>query len=106
VTPRLRIVTRRVAFALGAVAAVGTAFTLGVVAGAGSTPGSDPPAASGVLDDAANQIAGSSLKPVDRQALDAAAIKAMLTAAGDQWGSWAEGTSASGSYAGVGLWLR
>ena len=105
-TPRLRIVTRRVAFALGAVAVVGTAFTLGVVAGAGSTPGSDPPAASGVLDDAANQIAGSSLKPVDRQALDAAAIKAMLSAAGDQWGSWAEGTSANGSYAGVGLWLR
>ena len=105
-TPRLRIVTRRVAFALGAVAAVGTAFTLGVVAGAGSTPGSDPPAASGVLDDAANQIAGSSLKPVDRQALDAAAIKAMLSAAGDQWGSWAESTSAGSSYAGVGLWLR
>lgn len=109
-TPRLRTVTRRVAFALGAVAAVSTAFTLGVVAGAGSTPGgtpgSDLPTASRVLDDAANQIADSSLKPVDRQALDAAAIKAMLSAAGDQWGSWAEGTSASGSYAGVGLWLR
>ncbi len=105
-TPRLRTVTRRVAFALGAVAAVGTAFTLGVVAGAGSTPDKDPSASSGVLDDAANQIAGSSLKPVDRQALDAAAIKAMLSVAGDQWGSWAEGTATSGSYAGVGLWLR
>ena len=105
-TPRLRSVTRRVAFALGAVAAVGTAFTFGVVAGAGSTPDKDLPAASGVLDDAADQIVGSSLKPVDRQALDAAAIKAMLSAAGDQWGSWAEGTSASGAYAGVGLWLH
>jgi carboxyl-terminal processing protease len=86
--------------------ALGTAFVLGVVAGAGSTPQKDSRAASGVLDDAAAQIAGSSLQPVDRAVLDAAAIKAMLTAAGDQWGSWGDGWSGDGSYAGIGLWLR
>ncbi|MGZ6826108.1 MAG: S41 family peptidase, partial [Mycobacteriales bacterium] len=60
----------------------------------------------GVLDDAAEEIAGSSLQPVDRKALDAAAIKAMLAAAGDQWGSWGESGPTGGSYAGIGLWLR
>jgi carboxyl-terminal processing protease len=97
---------RRTAMGVGAAAALAAAFTLGVVAGAGSTPDRDSTAAAGVLDDAADQIAGSSLLPVDKDALDAAAIKAMLATAGDQWGSWAEGDSASGSYAGVGIWLR
>jgi carboxyl-terminal processing protease len=101
-----RTVLRRVCVALGAVAALGAAFTLGVVAGAGSTPDRDASSPSGVLDDAADQIVGSSLLPVDREALDAAAIRAMLSTAGDQWGSWAEGTSSTGAYAGVGLWLR
>ncbi|MCW2598956.1 MAG: carboxyl-terminal protease [Frankiales bacterium] len=103
-TPQLRTVTHRAGLGLAGAAALGTAFVLGVVAGAGSTPAKQPTA--GVLDAAAAQIAGSSLKPVDRQALDAAAIKAMLNAAGDQWGSWGDGSSADGSYAGVGLWLR
>lgn len=105
-TPRLRTVTRRVGFGLGMAAALTAAFVLGVTAGSGSTPDRDVTAVNGVLDDAASQIAGSSLKPVDRDALDAAAIKAMLAAAGDQWGSWVEDDSSSGAYAGVGLWLR
>ncbi|MEO6203859.1 MAG: S41 family peptidase [Mycobacteriales bacterium] len=100
-----RTLLRRSAFALTGVAALTAAFVLGVVAGAGSTP-DDLQDSHGVLDDAADQIAGSSLLPVDRDALDAAAIKAMLAAAGDAWGSWGEGTAAKGSYAGVGLWLR
>ncbi len=100
-----RTLLRRGAFAVAGVAALTTAFVLGVVAGAGSTP-DDSDAGHGVLDDAADQIAGSSLLPVDRGALDSAAIKAMLAAAGDAWGSWGEGTAAKGSYAGVGLWLR
>ncbi|MGB8651402.1 MAG: S41 family peptidase [Mycobacteriales bacterium] len=105
----LRTVTRRVGFSLAAAAALGAAFTLGVVAGAGSTPDRDAAhAGKGVLDDAAEDIAGSSLHPVDRRTLDAAAIKAMLAAAGDEWGSWgdAAATGRGGAYAGVGLWLR
>ena len=101
-----RTAIRRTAIALSAAAALTAAFTLGVVAGAGSTPEHDGAVPSGVLDDAADQIAGSSLLPVDKDALDAAAIKAMLATAGDQWGSWAEGDSANGAYAGVGIWLR
>lgn len=108
-TPRLRTVTRRVGFGLGAVAGLSAAFVLGVAAGAGSAPAPNDDTAPGVLDDAADQIAGSSLRQVDRDALDAAAIKAMLAAAGDQWGTWAEDseeTHATGGNAGVGLWLR
>ncbi|MCU1593484.1 MAG: C-terminal processing peptidase-3 [Frankiales bacterium] len=105
-TPRLRTVTRRVGYGLGMAAALATAFVLGVTAGSGSTPDSDAAPTAGVLDDAASQIAGSGLKAVDRDALDAAAIKAMLAAAGDQWGSWVEDNGTTGAYAGVGLWLR
>jgi carboxyl-terminal processing protease len=101
-----RTLIRRTAVAAGAVVSLSGAFTLGVVAGAGSTPDHDAAAKTGVLDDAAAQIAGASLLPVDKDALDAAAIKAMLATAGDHWGSWAEGDSANGAYAGVGIWLR
>ena len=101
-----RPTTRRVLGVLAAVAAVGASFTAGVVAGAGSDeaagPASAAPTPSGVLDDAADQIAGSGLRSVDRETLDAAAIAGMLRAAGDPWGSWAD---ADGS-AGIGVWLR
>ncbi len=100
-----RTLLRRGALALAGVAALSTAFVLGVVAGAGSAP-DEVPDSHGVLDEAADQIAGSSLLPVDRRALDAAAIKAMLATAGDAWGSWGEGSATKGSYAGIGLWLR
>lgn len=104
--PGLRSAGKRFGLGLGVLAALGTAFTFGVVAGAGSTPNRDVSARPGVLDEAAGEIAGSSLKPVDRTALDAAAIQAMLAAAGDQWGSWADGVSRPGAYVGVGLLLR
>jgi carboxyl-terminal processing protease len=108
-TPRARTVTRRVGFGLAGAAALTVAFVLGLTAGAGSTPDRDAlqdAREPGVLDAAASQIAGSALQPVDRKALDAAAIKAMLSAAGDQWGSWGDSSTTGGSYAGVGLWLR
>ncbi|MCW2671847.1 MAG: carboxyl-terminal protease [Frankiales bacterium] len=101
-----RTLIRRTTVAVGAAVSLSGAFTLGVVAGAGSTPDHDAMPRTGVLDDAASQIAGSSLLPVDKAALDAAAIKAMLATAGDHWGSWAEGDSTNGAYAGVGIWLR
>ena len=97
-----RALLRRGGFALLGMAGLAAAFTLGVVAGAGSTP--SPEDTSGVLDDAAAQITDSALKPVDRTSLEAAAIKAMLSVAGDPWGSWAE-TSGT-SYTGVGLLVR
>jgi carboxyl-terminal processing protease len=100
-----RTVIRRIGFAMAAVASLGLAFTLGVVAGAGSRPDTRA-TGSGVLEDAADEIVDSSLLPVDRKVLDAAAIKAMLSTAGDQWGSWGDGSGASGAYAGIGLWLR
>src|SRR4051812_43682064 len=103
--PRATVI-RRTAIGVAAASALAATFTLGVVAGAGSTPTHASAPRTGVLDDAAAQIAGSSLLPVDRDALDAAAIKAMLATAGDQWGSWAEGDGVGGSYAGVGIWLR
>src|SRR6476646_6971481 len=97
---------RRVLGILAAVTAVAVSFTAGVVAGAGSrepAEGAGSAASdSGLLDDAATQIAGSGLKTVDRETLDSAAIAGMLRAAGDPWGSWAD---ASGS-AGIGVWLR
>jgi len=92
------------AWGTGAAAALASAFTLGVLAGAGSAP--QPHAQRGVLDQAADEISSDGLHPVDRSVLDAAAIQAMLAAADDQWGSWGDGSSGQGRYAGVGLWLR
>ena len=92
--------------------ALSSAFTVGVVAGAGSDQAQIQVKAqakaspAGVLDDAAAQIADSALRPVDREALDAAAIAGMLRAAGDQWGSWSDGTEPDAGTAGIGVWLR
>lgn len=83
-----RRATQWAGFSVAGAAALGTAFTLGVMAGTGSTPAPEPSKAP-VLDDAAAQIAGNSLKPVDREALEGAAIRGMLGAAGDRWGRWA-----------------
>jgi len=102
--PSLRATARRVAWGVGGVAALVSTFVFGVVAGAGSAPPTPKP--SGVLDEAADRIASDGLQPVTRDVLDAAAIKAMLAAADDQWGSWGDGSTSSGSYAGIGLWLR
>ena len=103
-TPSRRVL-RWAVWGVSAVVVLGSTFTLGVVAGAGSTPDAEPTAPS-LLDQAASEIAEDGLHPVDRSVLDAAAIKAMLQAADDQWGSWGDGASSRGSYAGVGLWLR
>src|SRR3954452_22125082 len=103
--PRATVI-RRTAIGVAAAAALAATFTMGLVAGAGSTPTHESAPRTGVLDDAAAQIAGSSLMPVDRDALDAAAIKAMLAPAWRQWGSCAEGDALGGSYGGVAIWLR
>jgi carboxyl-terminal processing protease len=99
-----RTMIRRTAVGVAAVAVLAGTFSLGVVAGTGSTPAPIMGSPSGVLDGAADQIVGSALNPVDRAALDRAAMNAMLGAAGDPWGSWASGKD--GTTGGVGLWLR
>jgi carboxyl-terminal processing protease len=93
---------RWAALGFAGLAALGGAFTLGAVTASHSTPRSSQ---ANLLDDAASEIATDGLHPVQREALDAAAIKAMLTAADDQWGSWGHGAS-DGAYGGVGLWLQ
>ena len=107
------LTTRRVIGAAAGLATLLAAFTAGVVAGAGSEEDHPAPAAAtttsaGVLDDAAAQIAGQALKPVDRETLDAAAIQGMLRAAGDEWGTWSDGTDPAtiAGGAGIGVWLR
>ena len=104
-TPTGRTALLRLGLALGGAAALGAAFTLGVLAGTGSTPRPEP-VATGVLDDAAAQIEGQALRPVGRDDLEAAAIRGMLSAVGDRWGSWARDDADGTAYAGVGLWLR
>ena len=95
----LRTAPRRALGAVVALAALGLAFTAGVVAGAGSAAPAAP--GTGVLDDAAATIQAAALEPVDRAALEAAALDGMLDAAGDPWGSLVRRRGR-----GVGLWLR
>lgn len=102
----LRTTARRAGWTLSGGAALAVAFVLGVVAGAGSALAPTATPAVPVLDDAAGQIAEDALRPVAKDVLEAAAIRAMLDAANDEWGSWGDASSSTGSYAGVGLWLR
>lgn len=105
----MRPLVRRSLGAVAVLASVGTAFTAGVVAGSGTHPSPGAPAGASTLDEAASRIEGQALHPVRREALDAAAIAAMLRAAGDQWGTWsADGPSpnSSAAYGGVGVRLR
>lgn len=104
--PSLRTAARRAGWALAGGALLTGTFVLGVVAGAGSTPEPAAATSAAVLDDAASQISHDALHPVSKGMLEAAAIRAMLDAADDEWGSWGDASSATGSYAGVGLWLR
>ncbi|GAC1610568.1 MAG: S41 family peptidase [Mycobacteriales bacterium] len=99
---------RRVVVAVAGAAALAAAFIAGVVAGSGSEPGRPTArlATVGVLDDAAAQIAGQALRPVDKESLDAAAVSGMLRAAGDAWGNWSDGHDPNDGAAGIGVWLR
>jgi carboxyl-terminal processing protease len=107
------IAVRRVLRASALVGAVAVAYVGGVVTG---VVGSDnPPVAAkpGVIDQAADRIAAKAARPVDRSALERAAVEGMLRALGDRWSTYygkTEYTSfqaaLEGHYSGVGLWLR
>ncbi len=101
----------RVAALVGVVA---VAFVGGVVTG---VVGSDEPTAArqrpGVIDEAADRIASKAARPVEREALERAAVEGMLRALGDRWSTYygrSEFTSfqsaLEGHWSGVGLWLR
>lgn len=108
--------TRRALRVAALVAAVAAAYVGGVVTG---VVGSDPappgssPGSQGVIDEAADRIVSKAARPVDRRALERAAVEGMLRALGDRWSSYygrSEFTSfqdaLEGHYSGVGLWLR
>jgi carboxyl-terminal processing protease len=90
------------------------AYVGGVLTGVvGSRDDRRPVARHTVLDEAADRIAARAARPVDRAALDRAAVEGMLRAVGDRWSTYygaAEFRSfhdaLEGQYAGVGLWLR
>ncbi len=101
----------RVAALVGVVA---VAFVGGVVTG---IVGSDEPTVArqrpGVIDEAADRIASKAARPVEREALERAAVEGMLRALGDRWSTYygrSEFTSfqsaLEGHWSGVGLWLR
>jgi carboxyl-terminal processing protease len=113
---------RRLLRAAAITSAVVLVYATGVVTGVVGTrttnpPAPPPPAAPsappGVIDEAADRIAAAAARPVDRAALERAAVQAMLAEIGDPWSGY-YGPSEAGSrsdaldgrYNGVGLWLR
>jgi carboxyl-terminal processing protease len=98
---------RPAAFVLAVVVAFGAGLVTGVV-GNHAHPGG-----AGLLDEAANRIAADAAHPVDRNALNRAAIEGMLKALGDPWSAYytpGEYTSFAdamqGRYSGIGAWIR
>ncbi len=96
----------------GLAAVVIGAYVGGVVTG---VVGADEPrpVRQGVIDEAADRIAAKAARPVDRDALERAAVEGMLRTLGDRWSTYygrSEYTSfqdaLEGRYSGVGLWLR
>ncbi len=108
------IVGRRVLRVTGLLAAVAVAFVGGVVTGVvGSDSPAPAPQRDGVIDEAADRIASRAARPVDRDALERAAVEGMLRTLGDRWSTYygrSEFTSfqsaLEGRWSGVGLWLR
>ena len=103
---------RRALRASGLAALVVAAYVGGVVTGVVGT-GEPKAVQQGVIDEAADRIAAKAARPVDRDALERAAVEGMLRALGDRWSSYygrSEFTSfqdaLEGRYSGVGLWLR
>lgn len=104
---------RRALRVSGLVAAVAAAYVGGVVTGVVGSGGDPAPVRQGVIDEAADRIVAKAARPVDRDALNRAAVEGMLRALGDRWSTYYgrnEFTSfqdaLEGRYSGVGLWLR
>lgn len=95
------------------VAVAAVAYVGGVVTGVVGSDDPQPVKRTGVIDEAADRIVSKAARPVDREALERAAVEGMLRALGDRWSTY-YGTSEftsfqaalEGHYSGVGLWLR
>ena len=96
-----------------AVAAIGTAYAAGAVTmlltGSGHPAGERP----SVLDQAEQRIASQAAHPVPPAELERAAVEGMLSALDDQWSAYYAPADfgrfeqvLSGSYTGVGVWVR
>ncbi|MFN8168026.1 MAG: S41 family peptidase [Candidatus Nanopelagicales bacterium] len=108
-TPPLRK-AGRAALVVGLVLA---AYGGGVLTGVVGSRGGETPAASGVLDEAADRIMADAARPVSREQLDRAAVEGMLKALGDRWSSYFQASEYTsfqagldGRYSGIGVWLR
>lgn len=95
------------------VAVAAVAYVGGVVTGVVGSGDPAPARVSGVIDEAADRIVRKAARPVDRKALERAAVEGMLRALGDRWSTYygrSEFTSfqaaLEGHYSGVGIWLR
>ena len=106
------LTARRALRVTAMVAALALAYVGGVVTG---VVGDDSPPAQqrGVIDEAADRIVDKAARPVDRDALERAAVEGMLRALGDRWSAYYGRSEFSsfqaalqGRYSGVGLWLR
>ena len=107
------IAVRRVLRASALVGVVAVAYVGGVVTGVVGSDDEAPAKQAGVIDEAADRIVAKAARPVDREALERAAVEGMLRALGDRWSTYygkSEFTSfqsaLEGHYSGVGLWLR
>jgi carboxyl-terminal processing protease len=107
------ISARRALRVTAMVAVVALAYVGGVVTGVVGSGSSQPAATRGVIDEAADRIVAKAARPVEREALERAAVEGMLRALGDRWSTYygrSEFTSfqaaLEGRYSGVGLWLR
>ena len=108
------IAGRRVLRVVVLVTVVAVAYVGGVVTGV--VGAHDTPASarrSGVLDQAAARIEAKAAHPLDRAALQRAAVEGMLRALGDRYSTYYGKTqyasfrsALEGHYSGVGLWLR
>jgi carboxyl-terminal processing protease len=107
------IAVRRVLRTSAVAAVVAVAYVGGVLTGVVGSHDPAPKPPRGVIDEAADRIAAKAARPVDRDALERAAVEGMLRTLGDRWSTYygkSEYTSfqsaLEGHYSGVGLWLR
>jgi carboxyl-terminal processing protease len=104
---------RRVLRVAAVLALMGVAYVGGVVTGVVGSNGKARPGKVGVIDEAAARIGADAARPVERRALERAAVEGMLGALGDRWSSYYGATeftsfqdALEGHYSGVGMWLR
>ena len=81
------LTARRALRVTAMVAVVALAYVGGVVTGVVGRD-SPPPQQRGVIDEAADRIVDKAARPVDRDALERAAVEGMLRALGDRWSTY------------------